>query len=301
MNDGLIKRFSLVSRKSVNYFEGWYLRLLDKAQDINLALIFAYTKNKTDPHAFIQVYEGHHKKNTYYRFPLNDFSFKNNEVKIAENTLSLKGVTLNLKEIHLEATLDDIIPIKQHSAMGYLKRLPLQCYQEVVFIGATFKGTFNNKAFNGDAYMEKTYGTKFPKKWFWLQALEPKEDVRFTLAGGHVPTLFLKPFGFFAIFQYQDLEVVFATYNGAKCKVHSTEDHHYFTLIKGAYKLTVKAKKRFPVKLVGPNQHGLMNLDVYEDLYTDITLTMYQNKEILVEVNHPYAGFEWMLDQRYKN
>ena len=65
-----MKSFTYQNRRKKDYFEGWYTRLVDIENNINIAVIFALTKNELDPHAFIQVYDGVELTNKYFRFDI---------------------------------------------------------------------------------------------------------------------------------------------------------------------------------------------------------------------------------------
>ena len=291
----MINRFKHQGKKARDYFEGWYVRLYNNTGDLNLACIFAYTKYHNDPHAFIQVYNGHLGKNTYYRFDINDFEYKDDAVRIQNNLLAVDHLIVATEDTNIDVALTRLAPLDVKSAMGYLSKLPLECYQEVIFMDGVAEGVINGAPFTGKTYMEKTYGKRFPKKWFWLQANSFDQAMNFTLAGGHVPTLFFKPFGFFAIIQFDQKEWVFGTYNRAKCRVRKTENYQFFTLTKGQRKVVIQAKVNKPVCLVGPTDKGLMNLDVFEDLYAAFKIEVFENKELIFETHSNLGGFEWMF------
>ena len=295
MNNKLQKRFVHQGKKDKNYFEGWYIRLLNPTSKLNLACIFAYTRFQDDPHAFIQIYDGEKKRNTYYRFDINLFRAEGNEVSIGDNHLSPEQLILKLDGFLLDVHFEDLTNIQANSAMGFLANLPLQCYQEVVFMNGSAKGMLNSETIVAKPYMEKTFGKRFPKRWFWLQSNDFDNDLNFTLAGGHVPTLFFRPFGFFAIIQFEDKEWIFGTYNGSKCRVKKTENHQYFSLSKGNKKVYIEAKRHHPVTLVGPSDYGKMDLDVYEDLNAEFSLKIYQDKTLIYESKGSFGGYEWMF------
>ncbi len=296
-----MQKFQIQNKKSSDYFEGWYVRITDRVNNVNLAIIFAKTLYKEDPHAFIQVYDGVSLKNHYYRFDIDDFSYENNTVYIKNNSLSVKRIVLALDVYTVDVMLKAHTLLQKESAMGYLEKFPLECYQEVIFLDAEAIGTVKRKnnaiQVKAKGYMEKTYGRKFPKKWFWLQANHFDDTVCLTLAGGSVPTLTFKPFGFFAIFQLHGEEHAFGTYNLSRMKLETiADDRVRFVVKKRRYVLEIIAHLKHPVELVGPNDNGEMNLPVFESLSSHVKVVFKHKNQVLYEGSSAFAGFEWMYD-----
>ena len=295
-----MKLFNPVLKKTNNVFEGWYIRVLDETQDINYAFIFAKTHYEKDEHAFIQLFDGVKKTNTYLRFPIESYQFKDGTVHIASNTLSVDKLIINHPTLRVDLTIDshDIQNFK--SAMGPLKILPLECYQDVVYMHALVHGRLivnqTIKDINGTSYMEKTYGRRFPKRWFWLQShtFKDHKTLRMSLAGGSMPTLKWSKFGFFLIIHYEQKRYRFATYNLAKIKIKETMDAVIFTITKGRYEIILKARQTKTTKLLGPADYGDMILDVFESINASIELTFKENGKTLISDQTNQAGFEWM-------
>lgn len=218
-----MKRFALQNKKKHNYFEGWYVRVFDAGANINLALIFAKTHFHKDPHAFIQIFDGTAGTNRYLRLPIDAFNYQDETVMIGKQTLSPSHIHISEQDVSIDVQIIQPVDLGDKSAMGPLLALPLECYQEVIFMDARLRGTvrFGSKTYHleqAQSYMEKTYGRKFPVRWFWLQANRFDQNVSISLAGGKVPTLFFKKFGFFMILRLQEKTHLFATYNFAKLK-----------------------------------------------------------------------------------
>ncbi len=301
----MLERFKLQDKKTKNYFEGWYVRVTDITNDFNFAFIFAKTLDETDPHAFIQIVNGTTGKNTYLRFDLNQFTYANETVTISSHSLSANKVIINHTEVKVNITLSDHDALKQKSAMGILRKMPLECYQEIIYMKAVAKGIVSFKGIKshltGTSYMEKTYGNRFPKSWFWLQANHfEKHNLKLSLAGGHVPTLKLRPFGFFAIVHHDDTVYRFATYNMASFKYVKKDNQVSIRIRRKNMVLMLDIHAHRPIKLVGPIDDGKMMLDVYESLTSTVQLTLKQGQTVLVKDHSSYAGFEWMHEDIIK-
>ena len=84
---------------------------------------------------------------------------------------------LNVDNISITINIDEKVLLnkrgKNTSAMSYLSKAPLQCFQEVNIMDGSYSGEViindETKHINGKVYMEKTYGNKFPEKWIWIQ------------------------------------------------------------------------------------------------------------------------------------
>lgn len=293
-----MSKFSLKTHMKKNRFEGWYVRIIDPVQSINLAFIFAYTGYKEDPHAFIQVFDGVTHTNTYHRFEQASFDASGDMVAIDNNILSEDALTIRLKDMTLDVTFDYRDQLKQKSAMGFLAKFPLECYQEVLTMTSEVKGNISyrgeSKSIDGTSYMEKTYGRKFPKTWFWLQANQFDEDVSLSLSGGTVPTLFFYPFGFTMIIHVKGEELAFGTYNRASITRKEHNKIVTFTITKKPYRVTIDASLGTPTVLKGPSKYGNMNLDVLESLDASVSLSVKKDGKTLYHGNSLYGGFEWM-------
>ncbi len=302
-----MNRFRFENKKKKNYFEGWYFRFTNNTTNENYALIFAMTKDKDNPHSFIQFYDGTKHTSKYYTFPLGDMKYDvlTNTVHIGKNTLSPKSCHFEDKDIIIDATVTDhisLVPYKNSdSAMGYLSKAPLECFQEVIYMNATANVIINEKGithkFSGNSYMEKTFGTSFPTKWVWMQSNFGRESI-FSFSVGLVPVLFLKIKGFFLIFQYNHKEYRFSSYNFSKIKVDQKDKDVIISIYKGKNKVILKAKTSHPVKLVGPSKRGKMNLEVFESINSTCTLEFYENNELILSDKYHNVGLELMYNKK---
>ena len=150
--------FKYVDLKRKNYFEGWYQRITDENKNVNYAFIFAITNDENDPHAFIQVFDGVTNENKYYRFEQSDFYYSEGTVFIKENYLSLNSMYLKTENLEVSVLFNSSKKLKKqcknNSAMSYLVKFPLECFQEVVTIDGYFKGelTLNRELNNMSNY-----------------------------------------------------------------------------------------------------------------------------------------------------
>jgi len=293
--------FEYKNKRDKNYFEGWYIRVVDESENINLAFIFAVTKDIEDPHAFIQVYDGIALNSKYYRFDVNDFKYKKDTVYIKDNSLSLGKMYLKVDNIEININLDINTDNNNKninaSAMSYMSKFPLECFQEINILDGTYSGklTLNNKkmVISGKSYMEKTYGNKFPTKWIWIQCNHFDKEAALTFAYGKIPVLRWKAKGFFSILNIQGKEYRFATYNLSRMKINKISDTQVEITMKRRFtKMVINAKMIDPVKLIGPLENGKMLLEVFESINSLVTLTLYKGNKVIFDIVGKNAGFE---------
>lgn len=295
-----MKHFSYQGKVKKNGFEGWYTRFTDPIKGINMAIIMALTTFEEDPHAFIQVFDGIKKTNTYIRYLLEDFEVSDDFIRIGPSTLSKDALYLETENLTIKLSLEQRKDNPYKSAMGFLEKMPLETFQEVVTMVSDFQGTISSKnetlKISGRSYMEKTYGVKFPKEWFWLQANHFREpSLSFSLSGGHVPTLKFRPFGFFILLYLNEKTYRFATYNFASVKRNVKDGIYEFTIKKGKYTVLLTVTNHEPTELVGPKDKGEMTLPVYESISASVTLVFKEKETVLIRDTSPFAGFEYMM------
>lgn len=293
--------FEYKNKKNKNYFEGWYLRVTDEGKNVNLAFIFAVTKNVDDPHSFIQVYDGIALTSKYYRFDIGDFKFLKETIYIKDNFLSLSSMYLNVGDIEININIENVMNLKKDykvkSAMSYMSKFPLECFQEVNIIDGHFNGELilknEEKYISGKAYMEKTYGNKFPTNWIWIQSNHFNKEVALIFAYGKIPLLKWKVKGFLSILKFNGKEYRFGSYNLARLKIRKLSDTQVEIILRRRFhKLVINAKMINPVKLIGPRENGEMNLEVYESINSIATLKFYRGRKVIFDTIGRNVGFE---------
>lgn len=301
-----MKTFQFQDKKKTNYFEGWYTRLVDQEKGINYAFIFALTKNADDPHAFIQIYDGVKLTNTYLRFESSDFSYQDGVVRIGENILSLEKLYVVNGGFEVSVSFKEKVFLDKHlgfrSAMSFMSLFPLVCFQEVNINDGLFSGIYKDEnetyRIKGKLYMEKTYGHRFPKEWVWIQSNHFDKDVSISVGLGLIPLFGKLRKGYFGIIRYQKKDYRFGIYNFSKVEVLEENGNRVLLFKKRKYSLRVEVEDKDPVTLVGPSEKAVMNLDVFESINATCKVRLTKGKEVLVESNGKYVGFENMYKKK---
>lgn len=170
-----------------NYFEGWYFKLVDRRHSQVIAVIPGIFRgdNPQKSHAFIQIFNGRHHQNYYFRFPVEQFDAARNTfaVSIADNHFSTDHLILKLEDqgvtIRADLTFDELQtwPVRWLSpgAMGPYAFAPfMQCNHAVVSMDHRIQGQLVIEGEcidfkSGRGYMEKDWGSSFPEAYVWLQ------------------------------------------------------------------------------------------------------------------------------------
>ncbi len=289
--------------KKKNVFEGWYVRVLEPKKKVNLAFILALSVHEGDPHAFIQIFDGTSGENRYYRYPAESFSCKDGTLDVGESSLSLEHIAIRVPDFHLRGRIAVTKDAGKKSSMGFFRHLPLECFQEVVYLEATMQGEMETDKgklpLAATSYMEKTYGKSFPTEWFWLQTNTFEETgTALSMAGGRVPFKRFSLFGFFAHFHHDGRMHLFATHNMSSLAITEEKDHVRFALKKGKWRLLVEVRQADATVLVGPGKNARMRRDVEETLSARAHVTLEKSRRKVFQAEGVRAGFEYTLNKK---
>ena len=251
-----------------NYFEGWYYKQVSTDGKTAISFIPGISLHASDPHCFVQyIIVDETLENGistgYVRFPVESFVWNDEPfaVKIEDNFFSE-----SLVSVHLESVTDTIsgnlklgplTPIESTvlspTIMGPFAYIPkMECYHGVTSMNHHLDGSLEingrTVAFsNGKGYIEKDWGTKFPKNYVWLQSNhfdEPDTSLFFSMA--YIPFYVRDFLGFISNIQVNGKEYRFATYNNSKIKLSLPYDDTVLVTMENS-----KAK----VKIFGKAEH----------------------------------------------
>lgn len=184
---------------------------------------------------------------------------------------------------------------------SYVKHM--QCNHEIISMHHSVSGkiTINNKKLklkNGIGYIEKDYGTSFPKKYLWLHSntSQTPSKISLTLSNAHIPFGLTSFQGFFCILLLNNKEYYFTTYYKNKIKIEQLNNEKlHITLKNKKYELDLIVIPIPGHKLIAP-KHGTMIKTITENLNTSIVLNLKERKTNKTIYNDYLinAGFEYV-------
>lgn len=286
-------------------FEGWFSKVDDVNNDLMFSVIWGYSTVENDRHAFIQFTNSITHKTKYIRYPLEDLSFTKDPfiLKIGQNKLSKEFMILNINEDDLkvkgEFSFNNLKTLKKSflkpNIMGILSYLPNECNHSISSLHHNVKGniSINNKTFNidGIGYMEKDWGTSFPKKYVWTQGSDVLEN-SVVFSNATVPILGRYATGFFLVILHNDKEYRFSSIEGSKM-LSFEADHNSFKgkIQKGNLTVEIFAKQYNPISLKSPNM-GEMKSSIKESLDGNLKVFLLENGKVSFEITNERASID---------
>jgi len=293
-------------RRTKNYFEGWYYKVVHPSGKHAFALIPGVSiVSATERHAFIQLMDGIGGKSHYYEFPFEDFwaSKDSLDVRIGNNYFSVSRIEVDLPDMKGHLTIEALTPLKNTilnpGIMGWYSFTPMmQCYHGIVSMHHALRGKIEHEGVtweykDGVGYIEKDWGTSFPKCWFWTQCNTFDHDQKLSVFASvaHIPWLGSYFVGYIAAIQVGADLYRFATYNHATYKASLAEDSLYLEFKKGATILRVRSVKGIGADLKSPIS-GKMTGKVNESLQAKMEINLEIDGREVVQAQGENAGLE---------
>ncbi len=303
-------------KKSRKYFEGWYFKQVAPDLKCSICVIPGIAKDQHNTHAFIQTIinvsaDPEARLETHYhQFIIDDFKYDDDPfcLRIGKNTFRSNEMELNLSDdkysLYGKIVFSELTKIKTSilspNIMGYYAYFPfMECYHGIISMGHNLQGflILNNKTMdfsNGKGYIEKDWGTSFPKEYAWLQSNNfIGSDASIMCSIANIPFLGTSFQGFICNLSLNTQEYRFASYNYSKLiKLNCTDNSVDITMVKGNHKLEVSAKMQERGILKSPKK-GVMNTTVKEGLsgVVDVKLTKITGEILFKGVGNP-CGIE---------
>lgn len=301
-----------------NYFEGWYFKQVLKNGEA-FAIIPGIAIKNHKKEAFIQIIETFTNKSYYLTYDIKEISLSKTDyyIKIKDNYFSKDKIILNIdtKDLKLfgELKFSNLTPLSKTvyrpTIMGpfsYIKNM--QCNHAIISMHHTVNGTIslNNKKIklkNATGYIEKDYGTSFPKKYLWLHSNTSKttKKISLTLSVANIPLGILSFQGFFCTLLINNKEYYFTTYYKDSLKLgpvnESDDDNIHIQLRNNKYQLDLLIFPDPGINLIAPI-NGTMEKPMKENLTTNTIISLKElktNKKVHDDclIN---SGFEYVKE-----
>lgn len=302
-----MKQFQImVGLDKENAFEGWFSKIDDRKNDLMFSIIWGYSTHNKTKHAFIQFQNNIMHDSSYVSYSLDDLTWQKDPfiLKIGKNELSKEGLLLDFESngVSIKAnlkfsTFDSI----KHSflkpnIMGLLSYIPNECNHAIISMHHEVSGDLqiNDQSWeiqDADGYIEKDWGTGFPKEYVWVQANDwQNSSIVFSYATVPVLGKFAK--GFFLMLHHEGKEYRFSSIEGTKLTDFSvTQDSFNATIKKKNVVVTLKAKQFNPVALAAPIS-GEMKSRIKESLDGTLELSLEIDNQPEVKLSSQRASID---------
>lgn len=293
--------------KNKEYFEGWYFKNSNKKESISF--IPGISINKDERKAFIQVITN--QTSYYIEYDINEFLYNDNPfyIKIGNNYFSRDKIKIDIMDNSQNLKIEGSIKYSNNknistsifspNIMGPFSYIPfMECNHAILSMKNTANGliTINNKKMKfdkGNGYIEKDWGSSFPKSYIWIQGNNFKnQNASFMLSIADIPFKTFNFRGLICDLLILNKEYKFTTYNNAKLiKCNTNNNELDITIKKGNYYLDIKSTLEEGHKLLAPVK-GKMERNIYETISGTISITLKENNKIIFSDTSTNCGIE---------
>ena len=278
-----------------------------------LFLLFLVSALKNgDYSSFIQVIT---KENSYFlNYSFQDFSFNNSPffIKIGDNTFSLDEINININDsfhklningnIHFSNSTPISSTLYSPNIMGPFSYIPfMECNHAVLSMKSNTLGSLNFNSdlinFNGGiAYIEKDWGTSFPKSYIWCQSNEFLNfPANFMISIAKIPLGCVNFTGIISDISFENKEYKFATYYGARLKKYDVNNDSIFIEVEQGNKtLSVSSLSENRKFLLAPSK-GKMNKEILESISSNVYVELKENNIIIFSDTSINCGLEIVI------
>jgi hypothetical protein len=292
--------------RTKSYFEGWYFKIVDPSIPVATAVIPGIAMDENgEGHAFIQVMDGIACTASYHRWDIGLFQADPDtlDIQIGENRFFTGGISVNLDGFKADLQFSNLTPlptsIRRPGIMGWYSYVPfMQCYHGLGSMhhklsGSLVQGNRKHDLSDGTGYLEKDWGSSFPKAWIWSQCntFNDFEDLSFFVSIAHIPWITGAFIGFLAAISIGGRVVVFATYTGAQRSTRIEGNSVLITLRQGGKVFDLIIEQAESAELRSPIR-GEMTGKVNESMQASVTLNYKEEGGEELRANGKFAGLE---------
>jgi hypothetical protein len=301
------------------FFEGWYVKLVDRDRGQRWAVIPGIflgsraTDSLIQPdEAFVQILNGTTGESWYHRFPVSEFdaSATGFDVRVGPNRFTEAGIHLETPQltgdVRFASPLDPWpITLAEPGIMGWYGHVPfMECFHGVVSFGHELSGSLEiggsrHDFGGGRGYIEKDWGKAFPEGYLWLASNHIDTDPSASLIGSVaiIPWLGGAFRGFVVGLKHGGSLHRWTTYNGSKQRELSITDSRVRWSLTGPDGLLeLEAARVRGGILKAPHRHAMLER-VEETLDATVTIRHTDpHGTVVLEGNGFAAGLEVVGD-----
>ncbi|MBE6148436.1 MAG: hypothetical protein E7167_02960 [Firmicutes bacterium] len=294
-------------KKKKQYFEGWYFK--NSSNNYSIAFIPGINVIDNIKEAFIQIITNNTSYFIKYNFDDFEYGYDPFYIKIGKNYFTKEFIHIDIKDsnqnIRIFGNIDytNLHNIKSTfispNIMGPFSYLPfMECNHAIIAMKATANGIikFNKqtiKFINNTVYIEKDWGSSFPKTYIWCQANNfdnPKVSMMISIAD--IPFKLFHFVGFICILKTDSKEYKFTTYNFARIiKKKITTNQIDITLKKRNYTLHIQSFVNNSHNLSAPIK-GKMTKTINESITANTYITLKKSNNLIYSGISNNCGLE---------
>jgi hypothetical protein len=303
--------------KKAPFFEGWYYKIVNKNGDRKFAIIpgVFIAKNPKDTHAFIQVLDGVTGQARYHA--MRHFSAVDDAFDVTIGNSSFTRDHLHLAHSDSDGTIEGDLHFKgltpypvtlgSPGIMGWYGWLPfMECNHGIVSLDHEIEGTLSLYGetidfTGGRGYIEKDWGTNFPKGYVWMQTNHfPDVGTVLSASIAVIPSVGRTFPGFIVAFLHKGQLYNFATYNNSKVsRLHVDDNTVEWVLYNKEHELAITAQRAEGGLLKGPEKEA-MHMRVDETMKASVKVRLSAldgfRKALIFEGEGQHAGLEVVGD-----
>jgi tocopherol cyclase len=293
--------------KKRSFFEGWYFKLVCESHPLAIAIIPGVSIDVNGRRsAFIQVLDGMGNQSAYHHFPFEAFQANPNsfEVSLGDNFFSSERMEVHLPGLDMALKFGETVPWPRvhgiPGVMGIFTFVPfMQCYHGVVSMHHEVNGhvrlaeqSINLE--NACGYIEKDWGSSFPKSWIWMQTnnFNAGRSISFMFSLAHIPWMGTWFNGFLCGLWIDGKLYRFATYTGAKVSGQVHGNKADIEIRQGDMLLKIHAERDDGGDLISPIK-GEMIGKVNESMRSHVDLAFFIKEENILQGKGIFAGMEF--------
>lgn len=299
--------------KKLPYFEGWYYKQVDATTQHTISFIPSVSFNKDSSTAYIQaIYQnGDDLTADICEYDITAFKTADDvfQVSVDQSHFSDKGIDIDFGgeklSIEGEIRFSDLVRLDysrlRPNIMGAFSYLPfMQCNHGVISMRHDLSGSLNingeDVVFDdGVGYIEKDWGSSFPKDYIWMQCghFDEKDTTSLFFSAAHVPFPFRDFRGFLCNLLLDGEQYRFATYTGAKLDMQTSPGKVDISIRDKQHKLGIVAVSKDTKELLAPID-GEMSRKIRESLKGSLAIELINRRDgsVIYQDKSSHASIE---------
>lgn len=303
------------------FFEAWYVKLVDASGDRSLALIPGLFRGlgADSAHALLQVVDASAPWTHYHRGPCERFEAAEDRFSVSlqaagrDHHFDEQGLEVDLPELEGRVEFGPLDPWpvlpRSPGAMGPFAFAPgLECRHGICSFGHGLKGELRvgSERWNldgGRGYIEKDWGSTFPRSWAWVQCehFEAHPAACLAFSSASVPWLGLRFPGLLCGMKVGDELYRFATYTGARVQsLERAGNRLQIEVVDRHHRLSIHTVGGRPTPIHIPSQLDMRGM-VTEHIGAEVNVRLERGKTLLFESMGRQGAWELHGAHRLRN